>query len=444
MKHPHNPIKTLALCASVLLSACIEIPKDLEQDIQEEIDNNQQSNNGNTNSDANSDTPSSSSRVLNLPITAFNYANIALPQHYLINQYPASMPFQRAAIDTDNTPANNPITDAGATLGRVLFYDTKLSANNTISCASCHLQEFAFSDPSRLSTGFNGGHTRRRSIGLTNNRFYASGKYFWDERAETLEQQVLMPIQDSVEMGMDLTTLVNVVSEQEYYPALFSDAFGSSDINSERIAFALAQFVRSMVSTTSPYDAGRAQVSSPLDDFPNFTASQNLGKRIFNNPGNNAPPCAACHATEAFVGINPATNNGLDRNSRDDLGVSETTGIRADEGKFKTPSLRNIALRAPFMHDGRFNTLSEVIQFYSRDIENHPNLHPQLRDNRGRAIHYRFNNEERRALVSFLNTLTDFEMITDEKYSDPFWLLFQLSLTAMILSEIKQAAWRNM
>jgi len=145
-----------------------------------------------------------------------------------------------------------------------------------------------------------------------------------------------------------------------------------------------------------------------------------LGKHLFNNPGANLPPCAACHASEAFVGIDPAANNGLNRASRTDLGIGESTGSRADDGKFKTPSLRNIALRPPFMHDGRFNTLSEVIQFYSRDVENHPNLHPLLTDNRGRAIHYRFNNEERRALVNFLNTLTDFELITDEKYSDPF------------------------
>ncbi len=418
MKHPHHPIKTLALCTTILLSACIELPEDIEQDIQEEVEDGQQGNGDTNNSDP--DTTSNNSRTLNLPTTAFNYANITLPEHYLSNQYPASMPFQHAAIDTDNTPTSNPITDAGATLGRVLFYDTKLSANDTISCASCHIQEFAFSDPSRLSTGFNGGHTRRRSIGLTNSRFYASGKFFWDERADTLEQQVLMPIQDSVEMGMDLTTLVSVIEAQEYYPALFNDAFGSSEISSQRIALALAQFVRSMVSVTSPYDVGRAQVSSPVDNFPNFTTSQNLGKRLFNNPGNNAPPCAACHATEAFVGINPAVNNGLDRSSRDDLGIAETTGNQTDEGKFKTPSLRNIALRAPFMHDGRFNTLNEVIQFYNRDIERHPNLHPLLRDNRGRVVRYRFNNEERRSLVSFLNTLTDFEMIIDEKYSDPF------------------------
>ncbi len=408
----------LILCTSMLLSlsACIQLPEEFEDDVpQENQDSQPASELEDVPIDANDQ-----SRSLNLPVTAFNYANILLPQHYLLNQYPPSMPFQTAAVDNDNTPSTNPISDAGATLGRVLFYDTKLSANDTVSCASCHLQAFAFSDPNRLSQGFAGGLTRRRSIGLSNARFYASGKFFWDERATTLEQQVLMPIQDEVEMGMNLETLVTVVSQQDYYPDLFIDAFGDNTVSSERIALALAQFVRSIVSTRSAYDAGRAQVSSPLDDFPNFTPSQNMGKRLFNNPGQNLPPCAACHASEAFVGINPATNNGLDRTSRTDLGIAETTTRGADEGKFKTPSLRNIALRAPFMHDGRFNTLSEVIQFYSRDVENHPNLHPLLRDNRGRAIRYRFNNNERRALVDFLNTLTDFELITDEKYSDPF------------------------
>jgi cytochrome c peroxidase len=406
--------KATLFCVSVILSVsgCIQLPEEFEGD------SPQASNTGQTD---NQSTPATNTgRALSLPAIQFNYAHITLPAHYLQNQYPDNTPFQSAAIDNDNTPTRNPITDAGATLGRVLFYDTLLSANNTTSCASCHLQAFAFSDPNRLSRGFDGGQTRRRSIGLTNARFYENGKFFWDERAATLEEQVLMPIQDSVEMGMDIQTLVSVVSAQNYYPALFSAAFGDNTVNSERIARALSQFVRSIVSTQSPYDLGRARVNSPLDDFPNFTRSQNRGKEIFNNPGSDLPPCSACHASEAFIGPSIATNNGLDRVSRDDLGIAESTGLSTDEGKFKTPSLRNIALRPSFMHDGRFNSLNQVIRFYSQDIQNHPNLHPALKDDRGRAVNYRFNNVERRDLVSFLNTLTDFELITDEKYSDPF------------------------
>jgi len=263
------------------VSACIQLPEEFEEDVPQENQQTQTTNEPSVNNEG---------RTLNLPVTAFNYANIPLPLHYLQNQYPANMPFQSAAVDNDNTPDNNPISDAGATLGRVLFYDTHLSANGTVSCASCHLQAFAFSDPNRLSRGFAGGLTRRHSMGLSNARFYASGKFFWGERADTLEQQVLMPIQDEVEMGMDLTSLVSVVSSQDFYPALFIDAFGDNTISSDRIARALAQFVRSIVSTRSLYDVGRAQVNSPLDDFPNFSRSENLGKRLFNNPGQNLPP----------------------------------------------------------------------------------------------------------------------------------------------------------
>ncbi len=424
-----NKNTILAVSTALLLSACIELPEEVKEKIEEaQQENTTQNDDDNDQQDQNADTmggvdntgSSSSDRVLTLPATPFNYANITLPSHYLNNDFPDSMPFQSAAIENDNTPASNPISDAGATLGRVLFYDTKLSANDTTSCGSCHLQSFAFSDPNRLSRGFEGGHTRRRSIGLTNTRFYQNGKFFWDERADTLEQQVLMPIQDSVEMGMDLTTLVGIISAQDYYPDLFTQTYGDGLVTQDRIANALAQFVRSMVSTTALYDVGRAQVASPLDDFPNFSRTQNLGKRIFNEPGNGLPSCGGCHQSEAFVGANSATNNGIDRRSIDDLGVAESTGLETDEGKFKTPSLRNVALRAPFMHDGRFNSLDRVIRFYSRDIEDHDNLHPVLRDDRGRAVNYRFNRDEERALVSFLNTLTDFEMLRDEKYSDPF------------------------
>ncbi|MEH6343798.1 MAG: cytochrome c peroxidase [Bermanella sp.] len=410
------------ILSCMALSACIEFPQEVAEESPNQDDSEQQAdtNNDATPNNDDNDTISASERSLTLPGSYFNYANIALPDHFLVNNYPDSMPFQKAVIEYDNTPASNPTTDAGATLGRVLFYDTKLSANDTISCGSCHIQSFAFSDPNRLSPGFDGGHTRRRSIGLTNGRFYESGKFFWDERAASLEEQVLLPIQDSVEMGMDLTTLVGLLSAQDHYPELFTDAFGDGQVTSERIALALAQFVRSIISTTSPYDIGRAQVDSPLDDFPNFSNRENQGKRIFNTPGDNLPSCAGCHQSEAFVGANPATNNGLDRRSVEDLGVAESSGQETDEGKFKTPSLRNVALRPPFMHDGRFRDLDDVIDFYSRDIEDHDNLNPFLRDDRGRPINYRFNRDEQRALEDFLHTLTDTQMINDEKYSDPF------------------------
>lgn len=175
------------------------------------------------------------------------------------------------ACEKDNTPANNPVTDEGATLGRVLFYDKKLSANGTVSCASFHQQDKGFSDDAALSLGFDGGTTRRHSMSLINARWYGRGRFFWDERAATLEEQVLMPFQDPVEMGMTLDQVVNTVAAQTYYPELFQAAFGSEEVTAEKISMALAQFVRSIVSVNSKYDEGRPQANIPTNDFPNYT-----------------------------------------------------------------------------------------------------------------------------------------------------------------------------
>ena len=369
---------------------------------------------------------------LNLPDTPFNYSDIDLPAHYTQNAFPPQAQFQRAAISLDNTPANNSVTDAGATLGRVLFYDEKLSANGTVSCASCHQAAFGFSDPERLSEGFEGERTRRHSMGLVNARFYFSGKFFWDERAASLEDQVLQPIQDEVEMGLTLHDLERIVSEQAYYPPLFEAAFGSETISSERIGLALAQFVRSLVSTTSKYDLARAEVTNPMLDFPAFTAQENRGKTLFFRPiesiTGGAINCAGCHVSEAFVGpmlngpavASSATNNGLDVISTDDLGVFEATQNPNDRGKFKSPSLRNIGIRPPYMHDGRFATLEEVIEHYNSGIQDHPTLAPPLRDNDGNPVRLNLSEEDKAALVAFLHTLTDYNMLEDEKFSDPF------------------------
>ncbi len=369
---------------------------------------------------------------LNLPEEYFNYANINLPDHYLVNYFPDQAQFQRAAIDLDNTPANNPTTDAGATLGRVLFYDKKLSANGTVSCASCHQQEFGFSDPNILSDGFDGGKTRRHSMGIVNARFYFSGKFFWDERASTLEEQVLMPFQDEVEMGLTLEQLEEIARDQVYYPRLFTEAFGDETINSDRISKALAQFIRSMVSTTSKYDIARSQVQSPIDDFPTFTNQENRGKDLFylpiEAPSGARINCAGCHISEAFVGSVPnggmgtttSTNNGLDAVSASDLGIYETTNNQNDIGKFKTPSLRNIAIRPPYMHDGRFASLRAVIDHYSEGVQNHMNLANSLKDDMGNPVRLNLTDADKEALIAFLETLTDEEMLSDEKYSNPF------------------------
>jgi cytochrome c peroxidase len=318
-------------------------------------------------------------------------------------------------VGADNTPAANPVTNAGATLGRVLFYDKNLSKNRTISCASCHQAAHGFSDPEILSKGFEGGNTGRHSMALANARYYNNGRFFWDERANTLEDQVLRPIQDEVEMGLTLNEAMQRIGAQKYYPLLFKNAFGDEQITADRTSKALAQFVRSMVSYTSKYDLGRAQVNNPNDPFPNFTTQENNGKQLFFAPNIG---CAACHGTDAFVGPGPR-NNGLDATTID-RGIGLTNNDPALDGAFKTTSLKNIALSAPYMHDGRFKTLEEVIEHYNSGVKNHPNLSPPLRlpDNGVRRLN--LNQNQKDALVAFLKTLSDPTMLGDEKFSTPF------------------------
>ena len=364
---------------------------------------------------------------LNLPEGYYNYEAIEIPSFYYSNDFESAQDFQQAAMDLDNMPTENPITNAGATLGRVLFYDENLSSNGRVSCASCHQPNEGFSDDSRTSRGVD-GQTDRHSMSLANARFYSTGKFFWDERASSLEEQVLMPFTDETEMGLTLTELVDLVDSQNYYADLFEDAYGASQVSSEGISNALAQFIRSMVSVTSPYDIARAEVNNALEDFPAFTNQENMGKRLFFQErtltNGNQVSCAACHVSEAFVGSNPllasnntvATHSGLEDD--DDLGVGEVTGSVEDHGKFKVPSLKNIALTAPYMHDGRFDNLEEVINHYSNGINDHQNS--ILVNANGEVGQFRFSDQERAALISFLETLTDTEMLTDEKYSNPF------------------------
>ena len=340
---------------------------------------------------------SNASQALALPSTPDNYALPSLPAHFLTPQILAQ----------DNTPTGNPVTDRGATLGLVLFYDKRLSANNTTSCASCHQQEHGFSDPRQFSIGFLGSETGRNSMGLTNAKYYERGHFFWDERSQTLEEQVLEPIQNKVEMGLTLTELVTKVSAERYYAELFTSTFGDAVVTSERIALALAQFIRSIISTESKFDLGRSK------NFSNFSPEENQGRRIFNGQGR----CDDCHRTDNFIPDN-VFNNGLE-NPYTDPGIGAITRRQQDLGKFKVPSLRNIALTGPYMHDGRFGTLEQVVEFYDSQVVNHPNLAPQLRNN-NRPIRLNLSEGEKRALVAFLHTLTDPNLATDPKYSDPF------------------------
>lgn len=338
---------------------------------------------------------------LDLPAAPYRYANLELPIH-----------FTQRGRNNDNTPADNPLSDAGATLGRVLFYDTRLSANNTTSCASCHVQAHAFADPKPFSKGLHGALTDRHAMPLVNLRYYERARFFWDERAGNLEDVVLLPIQSRIEMGQDLQRLVDTLARDAIYPMLFARAFGGGQITAQRIGKALAQFVRSIVSCQSGYDEGRARAKSAQDDFDNFTRQENRGKALFMRN------CSTCHMQDGnehfFVPI-PA-NTGLRGDAATaDGGVGDVTLRPEDLGSFKSPSLRNVEVTAPFGHDGRFPTLDTLIDHYSDDAIFDPRL--------GYAIPagpLGFTASEKAALIAFLTTLTDRTLLTDPRFSNPF------------------------
>ncbi|MBS1512984.1 MAG: c-type cytochrome [Bacteroidetes bacterium] len=359
-------------------------------------------------------TPTPGSDVLNLPATPFDYTTEVLPA-YLVN-------IKALSPDFDNTPSTNPITNTGATLGRVLFYDKALSLNNTTACASCHLQAKAFSDGLSFSKGFDGQFTPRNSMSIINLRHYAQKKMFWDMRAADIETQVLLPIQNHIEMGItDLHSLETKLAQLSYYPSLFKDAFGTTDVTSDRISKALSQFVRSIASFNSRYDDGMG------NNFANFTASENNGKTLFMSR------CTECHggllsntaaAFNAFINVSVPSQNitmgpGVANNGLEfpfvDKGIGAVTNNPALDGGFKIPMLRNIELTAPYMHDGRFATLEAVLDFYSDNVKTTPNLGVQIP-----VGGFKFTAQEKTDIVAFLKTLTDRSVTTDVKYSNPF------------------------
>ncbi len=304
----------------------------------------------------------------------------------------------------------NTITNAGGTLGRVLFYDKKLSVNNTISCGSCHLQSKAFSDPNQFSTGFEGAMTNRNSMAIVNTRF--SYRFFWDQRATYLEEQVLIPIENHIEMGLNLIDLPGKLQAVNYYPALFENAFGSTEITTEKISIALSQFVHSLNSYRSKYDIGLQ------NGFVDYSALEADGKTLFFSGTIN---CNHCHTTANFHD-SQALNNGLD-SIYADAGRFLVTGDSADLGQFKVPSLRNIEMTAPYMHDGGFYTLEQVVEHYNSGIQQHPNLDDRLTTNSmvgGPPKQYFLTAYEKASLVAFLKTLTDQTFLTDVRFSDPF------------------------
>ena len=335
-------------------------------------------------------------------------------------------------INKDNTGGNN-ITDAKATLGRVLFYDKNLSIDNTVSCASCHKQAFAFSDTALVSSGIQGGITGRHSMRLVNSRFAVERKFFWNERAATLELQTTQPIQDHAEMGFSgqngrpgLGALLTKLQGIEYYNELFRFVYGDVNVTESRMQESMAQFIRSIQSFDSKYDAGRAQVQNDNQPFPNFTAQENAGKNFFITPPvfdatgsriGGGLGCNGCHNAPEFD-IDPNTrNNGI-------IGVVNGPGIDLDNTR--APSLRDLtrtngALNGPIMHTGAIKTLQAAIGHYGTInlAPGNTNLDPRLRPN-GFGQKLNLNALEVNSVIAFLGTLSGSNVYSDLKWSDPF------------------------
>lgn len=359
-------------------------------------------------------TKSTFGSALNLNSLA-NYANQTIPSY----------------ITKDNSGANS-ITDKGATLGRVLFYDKNLSSNNTVSCSSCHQQANAFSDPNVASTGVN-GTTGRHSMRLINTRFAVESKFFWDERAANLETQTTMPIKDHGEMGFSgangdqpFSFLVAKLNAIGYYKELFSFVYGSEEVTENRIQLALAQFIRSIQSFDSKYDNGRALAANDAQPFSNFTNQENDGKNlflttpIFDTSGNRISGglgCAQCHKAPEFdIAIN-SHNNGV---------IGTISGVGIDLTVTRAPSLRDLVkpngiLNGPMMHTGVFTTLQQVIGHYGtiNIAPGNTNLDQKLIPaGFGQQLH--LTATEVNSVIAFIKTLSGSAVYTDIKWSSPF------------------------
>lgn len=343
------------------------------------------------------------SQYLNLP-PQFESYKVDLP-HYLSTSL---TPFQ--------------VNDAKATLGRVLFYDKNLSKNRTVSCASCHSQELAFADNKAFSEGFDGELTERNSLALGSvvnfSAYYGSEqnpfgiRFFWDERAGTVAEQSEMTLANQIEMGMEMHEVTARLEELEYYKPIFFAVYGSDEITEKRVLDAITDFILGMGSYNSTYDQNMAAPNG----VSNFTQEEKLGMNLYNLH------CRECHGQHASRPLKTVANNGLDKIYSDN-GVGKLENDHSKDGLFKVPTLRNIALTAPYMHDGRFETLEAVLEHYSGGIQDHRNLDSSLKaytNGKYEPVRMNFSAEEKQALLSFLHTLTDESFIRAEKFSDPF------------------------
>lgn len=311
-------------------------------------------------------------------------------------------------------PADNPITNEGVLLGRMLFYEKKLSLDNSISCASCHAPANAFTDNAVFSQGVNGTLGNRNSMPLINLGWQTS--YFWDGRAKTLEEQILEPVPNPVEMHQSWKDAVAKLTKEKAYTNQFYRAFGTKTIDSTLVAKALAQFLRTMISSTSKFDVmykfenGLGLTAAEIVIKNSVTPEEWAGYDSFKSL--NGADCFHCH-NGPLMHVNKFSNNGLDA-IFSDLGRGAVTGNSNDNGKFKVPTLRNIALTAPYMHDGRFATLDEVIDHYSSGVHQSATIDPLMEfANQGGV---QLDQNQKAYLKAFLLTLTDMKFVTNPNF----------------------------
>jgi len=296
-------------------------------------------------------------------------------------------------------PGDNPLTTEGVDLGRRLFHDLRLSRNNNQSCATCHDQSKAFTDGRAYSVGAQGDAGRRNAMPLVNLAWMK--EFFWDGRVKSLREQVLMPIQDAHEMNETLENVVAKLARDAEYASRFKAAFGSGGVTRERLALALEQFLLTLVSQESKFDLAARKVAQ-------LTAQEQRGLQLFVTEHDSArglrgADCFHCHGGNLFSN-HQFMNNGL-ASRGSDRGRMEVTGAESDRAKFKVPTLRNVALTAPYMHDGRFATLEEVVEHYNGKLHRSPNLDPNLAKHPEAGLG--LSAEDKAALVAFLKTLTD-------------------------------------
>jgi len=330
-----------------------------------------------------------------------------------------------AGFPTPAIPADNPLTNEGVALGRMLFYEKALSSTGSMSCGSCHQQNKAFTDGLAKAVGVDGVANPRGSMSLANVMW--STTLTWDGAFSTLEAQAKHPIENSIELHQPLTVGVSKLQKSVTYPSLFLAAFGTRTITEDLVLKALTQFERTLISSNSRYDKYLA------NGRQGFTADEKEGLRLYTThitpsigaPGRGAE-CFHCH-TLPLMSSNYAAqffNNGLDL-TFSDPGRGGVTGLPADQGKFVAPTLRNITLTAPYMHDGRFTTLEQVLDHYSDHVQmTSPGLDPNLilgiNDPLFNPGKMGLTTTEKRQVLAFLKTLTDSTFVTDKRFSSPF------------------------